>query len=167
MICSNSSSGGATRTSPESWTNTSLRDVFAAKYNKPIATWYPEKEDTTNDNNTTTEPPSSSFPPWGGGLIGGLLGLLAVVLAIGATFWLQRRRKSKGDTSPQDQKQREKQEQSELSGKCALPTPAEMGVPGFHSTAEAEGWPVYEMNGMFSLSRGSRQPIVLDIFINN
>lgn len=148
MFCFDSSSGGATRTSPVSWTNTSLRDVFAVEYNKTLATWYPDKDNATNDNTTATSS-SSSFPPWGGGLIGGLLGLVAVVLAIGAAFWFQRRRKSKGDSSLQDQKQEKKQEQSELSGKGSLPTPAELGVPGSHSTAEAGSWPVYEMNGMF------------------
>lgn len=152
MVYFNSPSGGATLTSPVSWTNTSLRDVFAAKYNKPIATWYQDRDNTTSDNNTTTDAPSSSFPPWGGGLIGGLLGLLAVVLAIGAAFWLQRRRKTREGTSPQDQKQGEKKEQTELSSNGAVSTAAELGVPGSHSTAEAGSWPVYEMNGMFCLS---------------
>ncbi|KAL4864572.1 hypothetical protein BDV12DRAFT_188824 [Aspergillus spectabilis] len=79
--------GGATRTSPESWTNTSLADVFAASYTNTIATWYPYNSTTNNnDNSTTTTIPNSGgggggFPAWAGALI--------------VAFWFLRRRKQK------------------------------------------------------------------------
>ncbi|KAL2813846.1 hypothetical protein BJX63DRAFT_207880 [Aspergillus granulosus] len=91
-------SGGATRTSPESWTNTSLADVFSAAYTSPIATWYPYN--STNIT-TTTVPGSGSgggggggFPGWAGAVIGGVVGLL--VLGGALTFWVIRRRRKQG-----------------------------------------------------------------------
>ncbi|KAL4913206.1 hypothetical protein BDW62DRAFT_205723 [Aspergillus aurantiobrunneus] len=78
------------------------------------------------------------FHRWGGGLIGGLPGLSAVIAAIG-TVWFLRRRKAKGS-------QEQDQEQSELSSKRALFPPAEVGGAATKTVPEAGSFPVYEMN---------------------
>ncbi|KAL2822686.1 hypothetical protein BDW59DRAFT_163668 [Aspergillus cavernicola] len=131
-----SSSGSATRTSPVSWTNTSLRDVFAAPYTRPIATWYPDNN-TTNRNTTTTTPSSdgnsSGFPAWAGGLIDALLGLL-VIAGLTAAWLTQLRRKHKGS-----------QQQSKPSSVFALSVPAEVPSSS-RPIAEAASEPLYEMH---------------------
>ncbi|KAL5334700.1 hypothetical protein BJX70DRAFT_377460 [Aspergillus crustosus] len=103
--------GDATRTSPESWTNTSLADVFSASYTNTIARWYPYNS-TTNNNSTTTSIPNSGgggggFPAWAGALIGVLLALLIIAGLVG--FWFFRRRKNKGTG----------RRQSEVSGRSS------------------------------------------------
>ncbi|KAL4779669.1 hypothetical protein BJX76DRAFT_340214 [Aspergillus varians] len=166
--------GGATQTSPEeSWTNSSLADVFAASYTKTIATWYPYN--TTTDRNTTattTTIPSSGgggFPGWAGAVIGVVLGVLALAGLI--AFWFLRGRRQRGS-----------RRQSEVSGRGArvmnwvnaggafappgpkdpensttvsggltnetstLASPTEPIVVS-QITAEAGGDPVYEMQG--------------------
>ncbi|RDW76598.1 uncharacterized protein DSM5745_06590 [Aspergillus mulundensis] len=85
------SSGFATRTSPATWTNESLSQLFATPYTKPIATWYPYASDSSTA--TQDSDGSSGFPAWAGGLIGGLLGLLALCGIAGAAWWLRRRRR--------------------------------------------------------------------------
>lgn len=74
---SNSSAGGTTRTSPVCRINTSLREVFAALYTKPIAGWYPDNNMTNGKTTTTSSDGNpSDFPIWADGLIGALLDLL-------------------------------------------------------------------------------------------
>ncbi|KAL2823247.1 hypothetical protein BDW59DRAFT_148895 [Aspergillus cavernicola] len=88
-------SGGATQTSPGSWTNTSLADVFSASYTQPIATWYPYNS-TENNITTTTVPTSgggSGFPAWAGALIGVIVALLLIAGLI--AWWFIRRRRNK------------------------------------------------------------------------
>ncbi|KAL3462783.1 hypothetical protein BJX64DRAFT_287993 [Aspergillus heterothallicus] len=72
------SSGGATRTSPISWTNTSLRD-----------------------NTTSQGSGGSGFPGWTGGLIGGIIGAFVIVGLL--IFWLIRNhRQSATDAQAQE-----------------------------------------------------------------
>ncbi|KAL3473693.1 hypothetical protein BJX99DRAFT_272108 [Aspergillus californicus] len=88
-------SGGATRTSPESWTDSSLEAVFAATYSKTIETFYPYND--TNSNITTTIVPESDggggFPGWAGAVIGVVLAVLLIAGLL--TWWFLRRRKQK------------------------------------------------------------------------
>ncbi|KAL2862472.1 uncharacterized protein BJX67DRAFT_366303 [Aspergillus lucknowensis] len=90
------SSGGATKTAPESWTNASLEDVFTGTYTKTIETWYPYESTSTGTVTPTTVPDSdgASFPNWAGAIIGVVVGLIVIGSAVG--FWLVRRRKKRG-----------------------------------------------------------------------
>ncbi|KAL4906334.1 hypothetical protein BDW74DRAFT_177348 [Aspergillus multicolor] len=119
--------GGATRTAPEQWTNDSLRGVFATPYSRNIATWYPEADSG-----------SSGFPTWAGGLIGGLLGLLAIAAVLGA-FWFRRRQRSK----PRSQSHAEV---SPSVSALQLSGPNELDTVGYQRTPEAGSRPLYEMH---------------------
>ncbi|KAL2793419.1 hypothetical protein BJX66DRAFT_338881 [Aspergillus keveii] len=125
------SSGSATRTSPIYWTNTSLRDVFAASYTRPIATWYIDNRATRE----SSDGDSSGFPGWAGGVIGGILGLF--VIAALSMFWLIRRRKHNAAAAAI--------RLQENSAKKAAPSdgPAELLAP---APGEAGSEPIYEMH---------------------
>ncbi|KAJ5542070.1 hypothetical protein N7461_008073 [Penicillium sp. DV-2018c] len=84
------SKGGATTTSPSSWTNSSLAAVFSKKYSKDIETYWPYNSSNT-ESEAHTHNAGSGFPAWAGGLIGALLGLLLFALLFG--LWLYRRRR--------------------------------------------------------------------------
>ncbi|KAJ5934534.1 hypothetical protein N7466_004081 [Penicillium verhagenii] len=84
------SSGGATVTSPSSWTNSSLEGIFSTKYTKTISTYWPYN--TTSTDTTTTH--HKKFPTWAAAVIGVLCGLLVIGLIIVALwFWLRRRQR--------------------------------------------------------------------------
>ncbi|KAJ5929293.1 hypothetical protein N7454_007141 [Penicillium verhagenii] len=84
------SSGGATVTSPSSWTNSSLEGIFSTKYTKTISTYWPYN--TTSSDTTTTH--HKKFPTWAAAVIGVLCGLLVIGLIIVALwFWLRRRQR--------------------------------------------------------------------------
>ncbi|KAI9375114.1 hypothetical protein BJX61DRAFT_540139 [Aspergillus egyptiacus] len=161
-------SGGATRTSPESWTNSSLEDVFATAYTKPIATWYPY--DSPNDNTTIVDPPtsgsSSGFPNWAGAIIGVVLGL--ILIAALATWWFLRRRRRNSPEGAHSESSRDSrvakwvhagafsppgvkdlENSTVVSGGQTNESTVTASVTTGYSrpTAEVGGEPVYEMHG--------------------
>ncbi|PLN83713.1 hypothetical protein BDW42DRAFT_164510 [Aspergillus taichungensis] len=82
-----SPTGGATKTSPKSWTNDSLASVFSKKYPGSIKTWYPYLR--------VLDKKGSKFPGWAGAIIGVVLGVILIACAL--AFWLvRRRRKQRG-----------------------------------------------------------------------
>ncbi|PTU23593.1 hypothetical protein P175DRAFT_0476114 [Aspergillus ochraceoroseus IBT 24754] len=163
------STGGATKTAPNSWTNSSLAQVFAASYTKTIATWYPYN--TTSHNSTPTPVPvpsggSSGFPAWAGAIIGVLLGLLLIVAA--AVFWFLRRRRSyqgsrqtsavsgnqframQGMYSGASATDAPKDHETTVSSTCTKDSAVEQSVATTHTTAEAGSEPLYEVHGTSS-----------------
>ncbi|PLB37796.1 uncharacterized protein BDW47DRAFT_117778 [Aspergillus candidus] len=78
--------GGATKTSPSSWTNDSLASVFKTKYPGTIKTWYPYPQ-----VRSVHEKRGTKFPGWAGAIIGVVLGVILIACAL--AFWLIRRRR--------------------------------------------------------------------------
>jgi hypothetical protein len=107
--------------------------VFAARYTRPIATWYIDNRATTQNAGGN----SPSFPGWAGGVIGGILGF-AVIVGL-SMFWLIRRRKHNATATAT--------RLQENSPKKATPSdgPAELLAP---TPGEAGSLPIYEMHGM-------------------
>lgn len=81
-----SPAGGATKTSPSSWTNDSLASVFKTKYPGTIKTWYPYPQ-----VRSVHEKRGTKFPGWAGAIIGVVLGVILIACAL--AFWLIRRRR--------------------------------------------------------------------------
>lgn len=95
--------GGATKTSPSSWTNSSLEDVFKSSYTKTVPTWYPYEPATTT-NAPTISPiadKGSSFPGWAGAIIGVVLGVALIAGAF--LFWCLRRRRKHHASQPKSE----------------------------------------------------------------
>ncbi|KAL4951657.1 hypothetical protein BDW69DRAFT_169587 [Aspergillus filifer] len=160
-------SGGATKTSPDSWTTSSLADVFERSYTKTITTYYPYNK--TNTTTTISVPNDdgggSGFPGWAGAIIGVVLGV-ALLVGIFAFWFVRRRRKGArrqseasrgsrvmkwvhaGAFAPPEPK--EPDTSTTISGgftnesTVASPEPT---APVTTITAEAAGDPVYEMQG--------------------
>ncbi|OJJ03076.1 hypothetical protein ASPVEDRAFT_134247 [Aspergillus versicolor CBS 583.65] len=84
--------GGATKTEPESWTNSSLADVFGTTYSKTIETYYPYESSATPTTTTVPSGGGGGFPGWAGAIIGVVLGVLLIAGAL-AFFFIRRRRK--------------------------------------------------------------------------
>ncbi|KAL4939094.1 hypothetical protein BDV06DRAFT_199532 [Aspergillus oleicola] len=159
--------GGATKTSPDSWTTSSLADVFERSYTKTIETYYPYNR--TTSNTTTRSVPNddggNGFPGWAGAIIGVVLGVLLLVGIF--AFWFLRRRKRKGSRRQSETSRGSRVMQWVHAGAFASPGPKEPDTSttvsgGFTNestvgasepapvttiTAEAAGDPVYEMQG--------------------
>ncbi|QQK44895.1 Galactose oxidase/kelch, beta-propeller [Penicillium digitatum] len=97
------SDGGATITAPKSWTNGSLAGVFDRNYNKTIETFWPYSSTSSNTSASTSRDHkgASGFPSWAGGVIGAVLGLLAIAILVGLLFYRRspRQRKSAAVTT--------------------------------------------------------------------
>ncbi|KAL4805195.1 hypothetical protein BDV18DRAFT_142136 [Aspergillus unguis] len=166
--------GGATKTEPDSWTNSSLADIFSATYTKTIETYYPYNATTTTNVPNDDDDGGGGgggFPGWAGAIIGVVLGVL--LLAGLFTFWFLRRRKRKGSRRESSVSGRSRVMQWVNAGAFAAPgpkdpdnsttvsggftnesavapsAPSEQQQPRTVSrlTAEAGGDPVYEMHG--------------------
>ncbi|KAL3488190.1 hypothetical protein BJX62DRAFT_253496 [Aspergillus germanicus] len=164
------------KTSPSSWTNTSLEAVFSRTYTSPIATYYPYN--ATNITTTTIPTPDggSGFPSWAGAVIGVVVGVLLLVGAF--AFWFLRRRRKRGGAggrrhseasrgsrvmqwvhagafSPPNAKDADGEETTTVSGGFtndetvtpSITTAGATGATGTTVTAEAGSEPVYEMQG--------------------
>ncbi|OQE91861.1 hypothetical protein PENNAL_c0008G05576 [Penicillium nalgiovense] len=85
------SDGGATTTTPSSWTNSSLEGIFDKKYGKKVETYWPYN---SNSSSASTQDHSggSGFPNWAGGVIGAVLGLLVIAIIAGLFFYRRRHR---------------------------------------------------------------------------
>ncbi|EAW09099.1 uncharacterized protein ACLA_078480 [Aspergillus clavatus NRRL 1] len=159
--------GGATKTSPDAWTNSSLADVFATKYTKTIKTWYPYNTTTVESPIITPVPNTkgSSFPGWAGAIIGVLLGL--ALIAAGFLFWcLRRRRKFResqstshestrswilrwmntGGSTVGEPKPNDKTASTRYSGSAEEACTPSMARAVSPRSVEAGGEPVYEMH---------------------
>ncbi|KAL1968405.1 hypothetical protein VTN77DRAFT_1934 [Rasamsonia byssochlamydoides] len=97
--------GNATKTAPSAWNDDGLSSLFATKYTKPIATYYPYKpvnSSTPTPSPTPTGPvivqqkSSSGFPGWAGAIIGVLLGMLILVSLIAGCLLYRRRKLGSG-----------------------------------------------------------------------
>ncbi|OAX81588.1 hypothetical protein ACJ72_04069 [Emergomyces africanus] len=92
------SKGGATTVEPVSWGHDSLRDLFRAKYTKPIQTYYPYPVHNSSTPNPTDTPEINSsgkgggLPKWVAPVLGVVLGLIFVTgLAVLWLLWRRRR----------------------------------------------------------------------------
>ncbi|CAI7625744.1 unnamed protein product [Penicillium manginii] len=86
------SSGGATKTAPTSWTNDSLSSLFEQKYTKSMTTFYPYASSSAEGGDATS---GGGLPHWASAVIGVLVGLFGVALILaGIWFYLRRRRRA-------------------------------------------------------------------------
>ncbi|CAG8891175.1 unnamed protein product [Penicillium egyptiacum] len=85
------SDGGATTTTPSSWTNNSLEAIFGKKYGKTVETYWPYNS-TSGSASTQDHSGGSGFPNWAGGVIGAVLGLLVIAILAGLFFYRRRHR---------------------------------------------------------------------------
>lgn len=89
---SDSADGGATKTEPETWINSTLADVFEKKYSKTIETHYPYETSATPTTTAASGGGGGGFPRWAGAVIGVVLGVL-LIAGVLAFFFIRRRRK--------------------------------------------------------------------------
>lgn len=170
-----SADGGATMTEPESWTNSSLADVFGTTYSKTIETYYPYESSATPTTTTVAGGGGGGgFPGWAGAIIGVVLGVLLIAGAL-AFFFIRRRRKrgarrqsevsgitsrvanwvnagAFGPTS-KDPENSTIVSGDITSGSTAVPESSIIAPPPpmSQATQEVAGDPVYEMHGMYHL----------------
>jgi len=87
-----SADGGATKTEPETWINSTLADVFEKQYSKTIETHYPYESSATPTPTSVSGGGGGGFPRWAGAVIGVVLGVL-LIAGVLAFFFIRRRRK--------------------------------------------------------------------------
>lgn len=172
-----SADGGATKTEPDSWTNSSLADVFEKKYSNTIETYYPYETSATPTTTSVSGGGGGGFPGWAGAIIGVVLGVL-LIAGILAFFFIRRRRKRgarrqsevSGITSrvtnwmnagafgpaskdPENSTIVSGDMTNITSGSTAVGPESSINAPPMaQTTQEVAGDPVYEMHGMFTLS---------------
>ncbi|KAJ6179241.1 hypothetical protein N7519_009702 [Penicillium mononematosum] len=86
------SDGGATTTTPSSWTNSSLEGIFGKKYGKKVETYWPYNSSNSSSATAQDHSGGSGFPNWAGGVIGAVLGLLVIAIIAGLFFYRRRHR---------------------------------------------------------------------------
>lgn len=118
-----SSSGGATTTSPSSWTSSTLEDIFQTKYTNSIATYWPFAASKTSESKIA----SGGLPSWAPPVIGVLCGLFGIALLVAGffTYRHQRRRSQRSLILSQNAKELENSEDRKLmyAGGPASPGP--------------------------------------------
>lgn len=127
-----SSTGGATKTAPDSWTNSSLADVFKTKYTKSVQIFYPYQSANNEPTPTPVPGKNSSFPGWAGAIIGVVLGLLLIGGAL--LFWCLRRRRKAQAAQPK----------SEISERRSRIMGWVLGVPKSGETTVSAGDTAYD-----------------------
>ncbi|KAJ6169578.1 hypothetical protein N7497_002421 [Penicillium chrysogenum] len=85
-----SSEGGATTTTPSSWTNSSLEGIFGKRYGKKVETYWPYNSSNSSSASAQDRSGGSGFPNWAGGVIGAVLGLLVIAIIAGLFFYRRR-----------------------------------------------------------------------------
>ncbi|KAL5356467.1 hypothetical protein BJX96DRAFT_162494 [Aspergillus floccosus] len=127
-----SSTGGATKTAPDSWTNSSLADVFKTKYTKSVPTFYPYESASSGPTPSPVPGKKSSFPGWAGAIIGVVLGLLLIAGAL--LFWCLRYRRRAQAAQPK----------SEISERRSRIMGWVLGVPKSGETTVSAGDTAYD-----------------------
>ncbi|KAF7712869.1 Uncharacterized protein PECH_001977 [Penicillium ucsense] len=95
-----SSSGGATKTAPETWNNSTLATIFSKPYSKTIRDYWPYGVVNGTQANKPSEQSEHHFPKWAAAVLGILLGLLVTgAIAFGLWFW-RRRQQQREDSLP-------------------------------------------------------------------
>ncbi|KAI2785974.1 hypothetical protein POX_h09739 [Penicillium oxalicum] len=95
-----SSTGGANKTAPETWTNSSLAAIFARKYPKTIKNYWPY-ESANGTQAETSKQSEHHFPKWAAAVLGALLGLFLIgSVALGLWLWRRYQRKTQ-DSLPE------------------------------------------------------------------